>query len=608
MATIRTSPTNLKKAVFLYNPETMELVLYDFLNLEFENGAIFKFGQLLQKDFKGIYEELNVIPSVFSSPNNRFISQPFLKKTEKSKGVCVFDTIDYLQYHLDFEFEEEDIQILAVKEDNDSELKNNITGFEVIYAVLLKEGDESNSKDKRNPQLDVQYSRNKMGALIKKSGPFIIDGKKKDNETMYYLEIKKCHFELNDDNNLPLKQKSSELLISKKYIKSTLKKKTLPMNISHLTNNHFYTDISIPEILSKDETLSPKNIANDFLAVTSIESDHLVYRRETHNSGMEVMDFKGNYIEGITHNDGKFLVSDVTYCAFNNDFEDHQIRNGYSPFEKGLCIIDLLKYQAYYLKSKKGIKILKIWRQGEIEHPEAYLAIDKDEKAEPGKDDQKIKLMFIRESSPEFVYFGTLKKNLKVNTESYKFESQSQSEMEEYDINNDDLNEGDSNYSDSKLDKLTKHQSEPIDIHFDDSLEYNDGDIITDITRIEDHRVNKDSHFLCFDQVILVLNNDKIKNLMEKNDIIPSFLNTYYEAIRYFGNDFQKNLTLPKINNSIKLMCSLLKGFERNDYRLKLLKRAIEEFKNEENEEAINCCYLYFPEYENINTNEEEIL
>lgn len=614
MATTRITDSNLKKAVHLFCPKTKELTAYDYLNFEFKTGGIFKYGQLFDKklNFEG-FENLDIIPSIFSKPSFRFLCQPYMTTSSKNRNILIFDTSDLLQYKLEFDFEdkEADVQILSVEEKNSTGFNHGVTHIEIFYCIVDLKKKEKLEIEAQKKEIKTEFYYNKLGKRVQKTGPFIKNPYEK-NPIYPELKIKSCTFSFEESNKEIIQIKNQpKTIISKKLKKKKYSKGCcLPLNLVKLTENYFYSDLSGPEIISTEG--EAKNITQDFLQKTTMESDCILYRNmDSRCRSMEVVNFHGNFLGGNFSNDGCFLISDVTYNALGEGFEDHEIRRGYSPYEEGLCIIDLLRYEAYYLKEKKNIKILKIWRSGKFEKNEAFLEVEKDEKPRPGKDNQILKVIFFKTGEEYFLYEGTLKKNLKVNNESFEVESRSEMEEGGSEDKDDDLSDGKgSNF------KLKKYESEPV--LNGNSLDYNDGDFITDVKRIPNlldlekggnFTINKDKFFFPFNEEIYVLENDKILSLRKKSIIIPSYMNTYYHSVKYFGSDFQKNLTLPKIKNSLKLMVSLLKSFGEDEYRLKLLKRALEQFDFEENEEVMRCIYLYFwPEFENINTKLEEIV
>lgn len=596
MATIRISKTELKKAVHLYHPENQELIAYDYLRLSFQNGAVFKFGQLFNKSFKRQLDILNVIPSIFSLPSSRFLFQPFKARNSDSAGFTVFDTEDTQQWEIEVGKVRSEIQILGVFEKNHSEGQYGVTHLEVVYAEI-DNGEVQGGEEFKVPRVRSETYRNKMGKLVKRTGPYL---KKQESSNDGFLELKIMSAVVNldrvstDIGVVRVDPGSEKLLISEKYLKRPLQKKNLPMNIVQLLEGYFYVDLKEPEILSTDDSVPPKRISGDFLHSSGVESESLVYRKVARNSGMEITNFIGNYLQGVTHNNGKFLISDILFNALGEESEDHHLHNGHDPYESGLCIIDLIQYKAYFLKAKRGVKILKVWREGEIGNKAAFLEIAVDEKPELAGEEQRVKVLFLMESDPVNIYSGTLQKNLKVNDESYEYMSNSDVEDVESDEEDAASEEG------SKSEMPTKQIGKPI--------EYNDGDLIVDIKRLKTKNVDKDSCFLPLENGLLSLKDNRLFCLTTGAVIEPSYVNTYYESIKHFGSDFQKNLNLQKIDISLKLMISMLKAFNRNDYRLKLVKRAIERFTPEQSKHALQCCLLYFPQFEEIQTNVEEVL
>lgn len=598
MATIRISKAEIKKAVHLYHPENQELIAYDYLRLAFENGAVFKFGQLFNKSFKTQLDILNVIPSIFSQPQSRFLCQPFKARNSDSATFTVFDSEDMQQWEMDLEDDASEIQILSIFEKNRSGSQYGVTHLEVVYAEI-DYGDTGTKEDFKVPRVRSETYRNKMGKLVKRTRPYL---KKQESSNDGFLELKIVLAEVGlevrggEGSKLRVEKDTRKLLISKKYLKKPLRKKYLPLNIVQLLEGYFYVDLKEPEILSTDETVPTKKISRDFLQGSGVESESLVYRKIAKNSGMEVTNFIGNYLQGVTHENGKFLISDILFNALGDESEDHNLYNGHDPYESGLCIIDLLQYKAYFLKAKRNVKILKVWRQGDFANKAAYLEVEHDEKPKTGEDRQQVKVLFLKEGDDYNVYSGTLKKNLKVNGESYEYISNSEVEDAESQEEGEEVISDKGSRSGKQAQKAGKAAED-----------YNDGDLITGVKRVKSEEVNKDSCFLAMEKEIMSLGDNKLLCLTSQTLIQPSYMNTYYESLKHFGSDFQKNISIQKIDISLKLMISMLKAFKRNDYRLVLVKRAIEKLTPEQQKHALQCCWLYFPRFETMKTNIEEI-
>lgn len=300
---------------------------------------------------------------------------------------------------------------MSIEEKNSTDIEGGITDLEIEFAVLVHGKSENPSEEVKMETINY---RNKMGKLVQRTGPFT--NKNTSNENNFsYLHIKKCLIPLESLPKNKLIVEKCEIILTKKYKKKIINNKSLPLNIVKLTQNYYFIDMVEPEIISMTDFPTSKSIRNDFLSQSTLESEWILYRKNCfQNKGMEVMDFNGKFLDGNSLQSGSFLISDVTFNALGDDLEDHKIHKSYSPFEEGLCIIDLIRYEAYYLKKDKKIKILKLWRSGSFEFEEAFLDVEKDEKPKPGKDDQIIKVLFIREGQESKVYEGTLKKTSKL--------------------------------------------------------------------------------------------------------------------------------------------------------------------------------------------------